>query len=52
LSGAIGIIGGYFGRLTDSLLARFGDVFLGLPFVLGSLVILSTFAPVQSDPGR
>lgn len=51
IGGLIGILSGYFGGLTDSLLARFGDVFLGLPFVLGSLVILSTFAPVQSEPG-
>jgi oligopeptide transport system permease protein len=50
IGGLVGIISGYFGGLADALLARFGDLFLGLPFVLGAVVILSTFAPVQSDP--
>jgi oligopeptide transport system permease protein len=50
IGGLVGIISGYFGGFLDSVLARFGDVFLGLPFALGALVILSTFAPVQSSP--
>ncbi|WP_155374164.1 ABC transporter permease [Catellatospora vulcania] len=50
LGGFFGILSGYLGGWTDTLLARFGDIFLGLPFVLGALVILSTFAPVQSNP--
>jgi len=50
IGGLVGIISGYFGGFLDSVLARFGDVFLGLPFALGALVILSTFAPVQSNP--
>ncbi|GAA1617691.1 ABC transporter permease [Catellatospora bangladeshensis] len=50
LGGFFGIVSGYLGGWTDTLLARFGDIFLGLPFVLGALVILSTFASVQSDP--
>ncbi|MEV4415920.1 ABC transporter permease [Catellatospora sp. NPDC049609] len=50
LGGFFGILSGYLGGWIDSVLARFGDVFLGLPFVLGALVILSTFAPVQSNP--
>jgi oligopeptide transport system permease protein len=50
IGGLVGIISGYFGGFLDSVLARFGDIFLGLPFALGALVILSTFAPVQSDP--
>lgn len=51
LGGLFGIISGYVGGWADTLLARFGDIFLGLPFVLGALVILSTFAPAQSSPG-
>jgi len=39
----IGIVAGYHGRIVDSLLSRFGDVFAGLPFVLGAIVILTTF---------
>jgi oligopeptide transport system permease protein len=50
IGGLVGLLSGYFGGLLDSILARFGDMFLGLPFALGALVILSTYAPVQSDP--
>lgn len=36
-----GIIAGYFGRWVDGFLSRFGEVFFGLPFVLGAIVILN-----------
>ncbi|MFC4854028.1 ABC transporter permease [Actinophytocola glycyrrhizae] len=36
-----GIIAGYFGRWVDGLLSRFGEIFFGLPFVLGAIVILN-----------
>jgi oligopeptide transport system permease protein len=49
LGGLVGIIAGYTGRWLDSLLSRVGDIFLGLPFVLGSLLILSTFAPPAEE---
>lgn len=52
VGGIIGMLSGYFGGRTDTLFARFGDIFLGLPFVLGALVILSTFAPAQNDPSK
>lgn len=45
IGGTIGIIAGYYGGIVDALLSRLGDVFFGLPFVLGAIVILSTFAP-------
>ncbi|WP_020670338.1 ABC transporter permease [Amycolatopsis nigrescens] len=47
----IGIIAGYYGRIVDSLLSRFGDIFAGLPFVLGAIVILTTFNAPGSNPG-
>lgn len=50
IGGIFGIIGGYVGGWLDTLLARFGDIFLGLPFVLGALVILATFAPAGEQP--
>jgi oligopeptide transport system permease protein len=43
LGGGIGIIAGYRGGWVDGLLSRIGDVFFGLPFVLGAIVILTTF---------
>ncbi|MCX4470060.1 ABC transporter permease [Micromonospora sp. NBC_01655] len=43
IGGAIGIIAGYRGGWVDALLSRFADIFFGLPFVLGAIVILTTF---------
>ena len=51
LGSVIGILAGYYGRLVDSLLSRFGDIFAGLPFVLGAIVILTTFNAPGSNPG-
>ncbi|GAA0918565.1 ABC transporter permease [Streptomyces thermoalcalitolerans] len=44
LGTAIGMTAGYFGGLVDSLLSRVTDVFMGIPYMLGALVILTTFA--------
>jgi oligopeptide transport system permease protein len=41
--GFTGILGGYFGGWIDSIISRIGDIFLGIPFVLGGIVVLSTF---------
>ncbi|NBE80723.1 ABC transporter permease [Micromonospora rubida] len=43
IGGAIGMLAGYLGGWADALLSRFGDIFFGLPFVLGAIVILTTF---------
>ncbi|CAM5390511.1 Peptide/nickel transport system permease protein/oligopeptide transport system permease protein OS=Streptomyces violarus OX=67380 GN=FHS41_002446 PE=3 SV=1 [Streptomyces violarus] len=39
----IGMIAGYFGGWTDTLLSRMTDIFLGIPFLLGALVVLNSF---------
>ncbi|MEV0924173.1 ABC transporter permease [Streptomyces spongiicola] len=39
----IGMAAGYFGGLTDSLLSRVTDIFMGIPFLLGALVVLTGF---------
>ncbi len=39
----VGITAAYYGRWLDGLLSRVGDVFLGIPFLLGAIVILTTF---------
>ncbi len=39
----IGMIAGYFGGWTDTLLSRTTDIFLGIPFLLGALVVLNSF---------
>ncbi|WP_405100560.1 ABC transporter permease [Micromonospora sp. NBC_01412] len=43
IGGTIGMLAGYLGGWVDALLSRFGDIFFGLPFVLGAIVILTTF---------
>jgi oligopeptide transport system permease protein len=49
LGGLVGLVAGYFGGWVDSLMSRFADIFLGVPLVLGSLLILSTFASRAHD---
>ncbi|MEV7995380.1 ABC transporter permease [Streptomyces sp. NPDC086077] len=44
LGGLLGLIAGYFGGWLDSLLSRTTDVFFGIPFLLGAMVVLNTFS--------
>ena len=37
----IGALAGYFGGALDSVLARFTDIFFGIPLLLGALVLLT-----------
>ncbi|GAB2911780.1 MULTISPECIES: ABC transporter permease [unclassified Streptomyces] len=39
----IGMIAGYFGGWIDTILSRITDVFFGVPFIVGAMVILTTF---------
>ncbi|MEV4757369.1 ABC transporter permease [Micromonospora sp. NPDC049559] len=43
IGGAIGILAGFRGGWVDAVLSRIADIFFGLPFVLGAIVILFTF---------
>lgn len=43
VGGTMGIISGYLGGWVDTVLSRIADVFFGIPFVLGAIVILTTF---------
>jgi oligopeptide transport system permease protein len=43
IGGVFGLLAGFAGGRTDAIISRFADVFFGLPFVLGAIVILSTF---------
>ncbi|MFI7306134.1 ABC transporter permease [Micromonospora aurantiaca] len=52
VGGAMGIIAGYRGGWVDALLSRVADIFFGLPFVLGSIVILTTFNGSGTDNGE
>jgi len=42
-----GILAGYFGGWVDGLISRIGEIFFGLPFVLGAIVILSQVRNAQ-----
>ncbi|MDT0342491.1 ABC transporter permease [Streptomyces litchfieldiae] len=41
--GLIGMLAGYFGGWLDAILSRVVDVFMGIPFLLGAMVILISF---------
>ncbi|MFF8641951.1 ABC transporter permease [Streptomyces sp. NPDC015345] len=41
--GMVGMLAGYFGGIWDSLLSRIVDVFFGVPFLLGAMVVLNAF---------
>jgi oligopeptide transport system permease protein len=47
----VGIIAGYAKTWLDSLLSRFADIFAGIPFVLGAIVILTTLNAPTENPG-
>ncbi|MFG3685338.1 ABC transporter permease [Micromonospora sp. NPDC047740] len=49
IGGAMGTVAGYRGGWVDSLLSRIADVFFGLPFMLGAIVILTTFNGSGTD---
>jgi peptide/nickel transport system permease protein/oligopeptide transport system permease protein len=41
LGGITGILAGYYGRWVDAVISRFTDMVLGIPFLLGTLTLLS-----------
>lgn len=49
IGGTLGILAGYLGGWLDGLISRFTDIFFGIPFVLGSIVILTTFRSSETS---
>jgi oligopeptide transport system permease protein len=43
IGGTLGMLAGYLGGWLDAVASRISEVFFGLPFVLGAIVILSSF---------
>ncbi|MBC9726944.1 ABC transporter permease [Streptomyces sp. TRM68367] len=41
--GLIGMVAGYFGGWLDAVLSRITDMFFGIPFLLGAMVMLNSF---------
>ncbi|MEU7524763.1 ABC transporter permease [Saccharothrix sp. NPDC042600] len=54
LAGAtIGILAGFYGGWLDAVVSRVADIFVGVPFVLGAIVILTTLnAGGDAGPAR
>ncbi|WP_419997574.1 ABC transporter permease [Streptomyces boninensis] len=40
--GIVGLVAGYFGGWVDSVLSRLIDIFFGIPFLLGTMVIMQS----------
>ncbi|MBB5956312.1 oligopeptide transport system permease protein [Saccharothrix tamanrassetensis] len=50
---SVGILAGFYGGWLDSVVSRIADVFVGVPFVLGAIVILTTLnAGGDAGPAR
>ncbi|MDI3423520.1 ABC transporter permease [Streptomyces luteolus] len=43
VGGLLGLVAGYFGGLIDSIISRMTDMFFGIPFLLGAMVVLNAF---------
>lgn len=43
VGGVLGTIAGYYGRWVDVVVSRLGDIFFGIPLILGALLLLITF---------
>jgi oligopeptide transport system permease protein len=43
LAVVLGSLAGFYGRLVDVVVSRLTDVFFGFPFILGALVVLTSF---------
>ncbi len=41
IGGTLGIISGFYGGWVDTLISRFTDIVLGLPFILGAILFLA-----------
>jgi oligopeptide transport system permease protein len=43
IGAGIGIYAGFYGGLTDTLLSRLTDVFIGIPLLVGTIILLASF---------
>jgi oligopeptide transport system permease protein len=48
IGGFLGLMAGFYAGRTDTLLSRTADVFFGIPFFLGALLVLTAF-PSEAD---
>ena len=50
LGGLLGMVAGFYGGLTDSVVSRVTDIFFGIPLLLGGILMLTSFPSDQSTP--
>jgi oligopeptide transport system permease protein len=50
LGGLLGMIAGFYGGKTDSVVSRITDIFFGIPLLLGGILVLASFPSDQSTP--
>ncbi|MFI1849430.1 ABC transporter permease [Streptomyces sp. NPDC020480] len=43
VGGLLGMLAGYFGGWIDTIISRITDIFFGLPFLLGTMVVMNAF---------
>ncbi len=48
IGGVVGMLAGFYGRWVDAVLSRFLEIFYGIPFLLGGVLVLASF---PSGPG-
>jgi oligopeptide transport system permease protein len=50
LGGLLGMIAGFYGGMTDSVVSRVIDIFFGIPLLLGGILVLASFPSNQQTP--
>jgi oligopeptide transport system permease protein len=43
LGAVVGMLAGFYGGVTDTAVSRIADVFFSIPFLLGAIIVLTTF---------
>jgi oligopeptide transport system permease protein len=50
IGGLLGMVAGFYGGKTDSIVSRITDIFFGIPLLLGGIIVLTSFPSDQSTP--
>ena len=50
LGSVVGLFAGFYGKWTDAILSRVGDIFFAVPLLLGGILILYTFPSTYQTP--
>jgi oligopeptide transport system permease protein len=50
IGGLLGMIAGFYGGMTDSIVSRVTDIFFGIPLLLGGILVLASFPSTQATP--